>query len=159
MSVSPSAYYKWKSGNPSQRIQENKHIASLIEKIHMNSPDKGYRRIHDDLERFHNVHSNDKRILRICRSLGIQSTVKFHPAGCTRHAKTPQHYAENILNRDFHAEKPNEKWLTDVTEFKYYEGPRVKKVYLSAILDLYDRRIVSFVIRDTNDISLCSTLL
>ena len=44
--------------------------------------------------------------------------------------------------------KPNEKWLTDVTEFKYYEGPRVKKVYLSAILDLYDRRIVSFVIRD-----------
>ena len=47
----------------------------------------------------------------------------------TRHAKTPQHYAENILNREFHAEKPNEKWLTDVTEFKYYEGPRVKKVY------------------------------
>ena len=46
----------------------------------------------------------------------------------TRHAKTPQHYAENILNREFHAEKPNEKWLTDVTEFKYYEGPRVKKV-------------------------------
>ena len=67
-----------KSGNSGQRVQENKHIASLIEKIHMDSPDKGYRRIHDDLERFHNVHSNDKRILRICRSLGIQSTVKFH---------------------------------------------------------------------------------
>ena len=122
LSVSPSAYYKWMSGNSSQRLQENKHIASLIEKIHMDSPDKGYRRIHDDLERFHNIHSNDKRILRICRSLGIQSTIKFHPAGCTRHAKTPQHYAENILNREFHAEKPNEKWLTDVTEFKYYEG-------------------------------------
>ena len=151
MSVAPSAYYKWKSGSSSQRFQENKHIASLIEKIHIDSPDKGYRRIHDDLKRFHNVHSNDKRILRICRSLGIQSTVKFHPAGCTRHARTPQHYSENILNREFHAEKPNEKWLTDVTEFKYYEGPRVKKVYLSAILDLYDRRIVSFVIRDTND--------
>ena len=65
--------------------------------------------------------------------------------------RTPQHYSENILNREFHAEKPNEKWLTDVTEFKYYEGPRVKKVYLSAILDLYDRRIVAFAIRDTND--------
>ena len=49
--------------------------------------------------------------------------------------------------------------LTDVTEFKYYEGPRVKKVYLSAILDLYDRRIVAFAIRDTNDNNLCSTLL
>ena len=117
----------------------------------MDSPDKGYRRIHDDLERFHNVHSNDKRILRICRSLGIQSTVKFHPVGCTRHARTPQHYSENILNREFHAEKPNEKWLTDVTEFKWYEGTEVHKVYLSAILDLYDRRIVAFVLGDRND--------
>ena len=46
---------------------------------------------------------------------------------------------------------PNEKWLTDVTEFKWYEGPIVHKVYLSAILDLYDRRIVSYIIRDRND--------
>ena len=83
--------------------------------------------------------------------LEFSQPLSFIPAGCTRHARTPQHYSENILNREFHAEKPNEKWLTDVTEFKYYEGPRVKKVYLSAILDLYDRRIVSFVIRDTND--------
>ena len=53
------------------------------------------------------------------------------------------------MNRQFHAGKPNEKWLTDVTEFKYYVGLDVHKVYLSAILDLYDRRIVSFVIRDS----------
>ena len=55
------------------------------------------------------------------------------------------------MNREFHADKPNEKWLTDVTEFKWYEGIEVRKIYLSAILDLYDRRIVSFVIRDRND--------
>ena len=59
--------------------------------------------------------------------------------------------AENILKREFHADEPNKKWLTDVTEFKYYIGTEKHKVYLSAILDLYDRRIVSFVIRDTND--------
>ena len=59
--------------------------------------------------------------------------------------------AENVLKREYHAEKPNEKWLTDVTEFKYYIGSEKHKVYLSAILDLYDRRIVSFDIRDTND--------
>ena len=58
---------------------------------------------------------------------------------------------ENLLNREFHADKPNEKWLTDVTEFKWYEGLTVHKVYLSAILDLYDRRIVSFVISEHND--------
>ena len=71
--------------------------------------------------------------------------------GCTRQAKNPQYIAENLLNRDFHAEKPNEKWLTDVTEFKWYDGIEVHKVYLSAILDLYDRRIVAYVIRDRND--------
>lgn len=57
---------------------------------------------------------------------------------------TPEVTAENILNRDFHADKPNEKWLTDVTEFKYYVGTEVKKMYLSAILDLCDKRIVSY---------------
>ncbi len=41
--------------------------------------------------------------------------------------------------------------MTDVTEFKYYIGPEVHKVYLSAILDLYDRRIVAYIIRDRND--------
>ena len=48
-------------------------------------------------------------------------------------------------------DKPNEKWLTDVSEFKYYRGNEVHKVYLSAILDLYDRRIVTFKISDHND--------
>ena len=57
-----------------------------------------------------------------------------------------------ILERDFYAPRPNEKWLTDVTEFKWYEGVEVHKVYLSAILDLYDRRIVSYIISEHNDI-------
>lgn len=64
---------------------------------------------------------------------------------------TPEVIAENILNRDFYADKPNEKWLTDVTEFKYYVGAEVRKIYLSAILDLYDRRLVSYKIGDSNN--------
>ncbi|WP_407927225.1 transposase, partial [Jonquetella anthropi] len=59
--------------------------------------------------------------------------------------------AKNYLNRDFHADAPNEKWLTDVTEFKYYVGGNAHKVYLSAILDLYDRRIVAYKIGEHND--------
>ena len=59
--------------------------------------------------------------------------------------------AENMLNRKFSADAPNEKWLTDVTEFHYCVGIVKQKVYLSAILDLYDRRIVSYVIRDRNN--------
>ena len=94
---------------------------------------------------------SDKRVLRICREKGIKSTIKYSSHGCTRNASCPQHVAENKLSRDFHAQMPNEKWLTDVTEFKWYEGAEVHKVYLSAILDLYDRRIVSYVISDRND--------
>lgn len=59
--------------------------------------------------------------------------------------------AENVLGRDFHAPKLNVKWLTDVTEFKWYEDTEVHKVHLSAILDLYDRRIVSYIISGYND--------
>ena len=59
-----------------------------------------------------------------------------------------------MLNRQFYAEKPNEKWLTDATEFKYNLGPSAHKFYINAILDHCDRRIVSFVLRDTNDSAL-----
>ena len=95
--------------------------------------------------------ANDKRILRICRKLGIKSTIKYANNGCTRQTKNPQYIAENILNRKFSAQAPNEKWLTDVTEFHYYVGLEKHKVYLSAILDLYDRRIVAYVIGDSNN--------
>lgn len=61
---------------------------------------------------------------------------------------TPQITAENLLNREFYADKPNQKWLTDVTEFKLTDG---KKAYLSAILDLGDRSIVSYVLGRSNN--------
>lgn len=61
---------------------------------------------------------------------------------------TPEVTAENILNRDFTAEKLNEKWLTDVTEFKYGDN---EKLYLSAILDLKDKGVVSFAMSRHNN--------
>ena len=111
----------------------------------------GYRRIRDELEKRYGVHVNDKRALRICRKERIQSVLKRKPKGCTRKSSDPAHIAKNYLNRDFHAAAPNQKWLTDVTEFKYYVGVEVHKVYLSAILDLYDRRIVAYKIGSHND--------
>lgn len=130
---------------------ENQRIADEIEKIHEESPNKGYRRIRDELERYHDIKANDKRVLRICRKLNVKSTIKYSNNGCTRQAANPQYVAENLLNREFTAKAPNEKWLTDVTEFHYYIGLEKHKIYLSAILDLYDRRIVSYIISDTNN--------
>lgn len=111
----------------------------------------GYRRIRDGLAVNHKLAVNDKRVLRICRNKGIQSTIKWKPKGCTKSARNPEHIAKNYLHREFCADTPNEKWLTDVSEFKYYIGIEVHKIYLSAILDLYDRRIVAFKISDHND--------
>lgn len=135
----------------SDRQRENKAIAQKIEAIHAEHPEKGYRRIKDDLSRYHGIHINDKRVLRICRARDIKSTIKYQRQGCTRSASNPQYIAENILNRRFHAQQPNTIWLTDITEFKWYDGAIIHKVYLSAIIDLYDRRIVAAVISDRND--------
>ena len=151
LKVSRSAYYQWASGALSKREQENLVIAEIAEAIHNKDSSKGYRRIRDDLELYHDIDISDKKALRICRTKDIKSTIKYRNHGCTRRASNPQHIGENILNREFHADKPNGKWLTDVTEFKYYEGLIVHKIYLSAILDLYDSRIVSYRISDRND--------
>ena len=151
LGVSRAAYYKWASGKLSKRTEENVKIAEKIEGIHMACPDKGYRRIRDDLQHNYSILVNDKRVLRICQIKGIYSTIKYCNNGCTRRAKNPQYVAENLLNRNFSAAKPNEKWLTDVTEFKWYEGVEVHKLYLSAILDPYDRRIVGYAISEHNN--------
>ena len=154
LQVSRSAYYRWLKQPESVREQTNRQVAEVIRTIHDKHPDMGYRRIKDELKRNHQLTVNDKRVLRICRHEQIQSTIK-HPANCiTRRASAPYYKAKNILQGQFKAEAPNQKWVTDVSEFKYFIGPDVHKLYLSAILDLYDRRIVTYVLSDTNDLSL-----
>lgn len=126
--ISRVAYYKWLKREIPESELQNQRISELAEKIHNESPDKGYRKIRDELERYYGIDANDKRILRICQSLGVKSTIKYSNAGCTRQAANPQYIAENILNRKFTADAPNEKWLTDVTEFHYYIGIEKHKV-------------------------------
>ena len=63
--------------------------------------------------------------------------------------------APNLLNRDFHAEKPNQKWGTDVTEFSLFG----EKLYLSPILDLHSTDLVSYTISDRPVLSMVTTML
>ncbi|MDN5831462.1 MULTISPECIES: IS3 family transposase [Tetragenococcus] len=154
MNVTRSAYNRWVKQPYSPRKHKNEQLTKIIRKIHDEHPEMGYRRIKDELKRNYETEVNDKRVLRLCRKEGIQSTIKHQANSITRRGKHPYHTAKNILNRSFTAEAPNQKWVTDISEFKYYIGLEVHKVYLSAILDLCDRRIVSFVIRETNDLPL-----
>lgn len=152
--VSKSGYFKWLKHQKTYNDIRNEKIANIIEKIHSDYPDKGYRRIRDDLYRYYNINVNDKRILRICRVLQIKSTIKYKNNGCTIQNQHPTYTTENILNRNFKADAPDEKWLTDVSEFYYYVNGEKHRLYLSAILDLYDRRIVAYTIGDSNNTEL-----
>jgi putative transposase len=106
----------------------------------------GYRRMNLNINRKFGQNFNHKRIYRLMKIAGIQSVIRRKKKAYKR--STPQHIAENVLNREFTAENPNEKWVTDVTELKYGS---TKKAYLSAILDLYDGSIVSYVLGHSNN--------
>lgn len=89
---------------------------------------------------------NHKRIYRLMKSIRMQSVIRKKKRHYTM--LHPRSTAENILNREFEAGQPNQKWLTDVTEFKLKNG---KKAYLSAILDLHDKSIVAYALGHHNN--------
>jgi transposase InsO family protein len=106
----------------------------------------GYRRMTLHMKRLFDMQINQKRIYRLMKIAAIESVIRRKRKKYVR--SSPQHIAENVLNREFQADKPNEKWVTDVTEMKYGTS---QKAYLSAILDLYDGSIVSFVLGKSNN--------
>lgn len=98
------------------------------------------------LDRENDFHVNQKRIYRLMRILGLKSVCRRKRKNYVK--STPQITDENILNQEFNAKSFGEKWLTDVTEMKYGTS---SKAYLSAILDLGDKSIVSFVFGHSNN--------
>lgn len=107
--------------------------------FHENKKRYGYRRITSDLHK-RGYCINHKTVQRLMKVLGLHCPVRM---------KRYQSYrgevgkvAPNLLERNFHAAKPNEKWVTDITEFSLFG----KKLYLSPILDLYNGEIISYSI-------------
>ena len=154
LNLTRSSYYKWKSRKQSKSELLNRQIAEYVKDYYEESNGVlGYRQMCININREkidelpHRI--NVKRVHRIMQILGLKSVIRRKRPDYIK--STPEITAENILNRDFKATVPFEKWLTDVTEFKYYVGPEVKKLYLSAILDLYDRRIIAYKIGDSNN--------
>ncbi|MDE5416363.1 IS3 family transposase [Alkalihalobacterium chitinilyticum] len=145
--IARSAYYKWLNRTPSTREIQNEEIIKRMKTLHekVNST-FGYRQMNLHMNRQFNKKLNHKRIYRLMKVAGLRSVIRVKKNQYKR--STPQHVTENILNREFNAAKPNEKWVTDVTEFKYGQS---KKAYLSAIRDLYDGSIVSYVLGHSNN--------
>jgi len=150
LNITRAAYYKWLNREIPENEQENILLAQLIQEYDSTFHHiLGYRRMTAWINRFNNKHYSKNRVYRIMKILKIHAVIrkkkKKYPS------VSPENISENILNRDFYASAPNQKWVTDVTEFKWYEGPVVHKLYLSAILDLYDKSIVSWVVSTRND--------
>jgi transposase InsO family protein len=142
-----ASYYKWLNRSETESDIENATILTEIVSIYTEVKGiYGYRRITMNLNRRLNKHYNHKRIYRLMKTVNMKSVIRKKKKSYL--ASTPQITAENVLNRNFQADKPNQKWLTDVTEFKLTNG---QKAYLSAILDLSDKSIVSYVLGHSNN--------
>ncbi|MEY8346696.1 IS3 family transposase [Niallia circulans] len=145
--IARSAYYKWLHRVPSSQEILNEKIMKEMKILHEKVEGIfGYRQMTLHMNRQFKERLNHKRIYRLMKVVGLRSIIRIKKKRYKR--SVPQQVAENILNREFTATKPNEKWVTDVTEFKYGSS---KKAYLSAIRDLYDGSIVSYVLGHSNN--------
>lgn len=123
------------------RMKEPDKYKEIKEEIiaiyHENKGRYGYRRITLEL---HNRRYciNHKTVRRLMKELGIQCFVRIQKY--KSYKGEVGKICDNLLNREFEAENPNEKWVTDVTEFKVHN----EKLYLSPIVDLFNGEVISF---------------
>lgn len=139
MQVSLSGYYGWRERPESTRKQENERIVAEIKEIHKQSRQTyGSPRIHVDLvER--GICCSEKRVARLMRihQITAKRKRKFVVTTDSRHGLP---VAENKLNQQFSAGKPDEKWVTDIT----YVWTREGWLYLAVVLDLFSRKVVGW---------------
>ena len=144
--VSRSGYYEYLQRSESPAFDAA--LADLIRECRKQTDGTyGYRRVHLWLKE-RNVHKNPKTILRIMQKYGLLSEIR-------RHRKWVQmgeqvHKYENLLNRNFSAERPNQKWVTDISYIRTGQG----FLFLSMIRDLYDNSIVAYKTATSQTVSL-----
>ena len=143
--VSRSGYYGFvkRMNKPAKDLE----LSELIRECQVETKQTyGYRRVAIWLER-KGVHHNPKTILRVMNKYSLLSVVRRR-----RYCNYSQalHRYDNLLNRDFHADRPNQKWVTDISYIKTAQG----FLYLSVIRDLYDRSIVAYKTSTVQNINL-----
>ena len=132
------------------KYKEVKAEITLI--YHENKGRYGYRRITTEL---HNrgFSCNHKTVQRLMRELGLVCRVRIKKY--RSYKGEVGKIAPNLLNRNFCAEKPNQKWVTDVTEFNLFG----QKLYLSPVLDLHNGYLVSYTLSQRPVLNMVTTML
>ncbi len=141
LNISRSGYYKNKNRIKPDKEKQDELLCSLINEYHSTFDGiLGYRRMTIFINKLNHKSFSKGYIHRLMKFLEIKARIRIKKVN--RKKMKPDYTKENILSRDFKASKPNEKWLTDVTEFSIPgEG---RKLYLSPILDLYDNSIIEY---------------
>ncbi len=152
LGLSKSSYYYQEAAK--KKPDKYSDIRNRIRQLfHENKQRYGYRRIHGLLNR-ENITVSEKVVRQIMREEGLIVILK-------RRKKYNSYQGEispsvpNKIERDFHADKPNQKWLTDITEFALPAG----KVYLSVLVDCFDGLLPGWTISTTPDSMLVNTML
>lgn len=142
LQVSRSGYYHWLDRKPSNRAQEQILLTEAIKKIHRKSKQRyGSPKITRELNE-NGFRSSRPRVARIMKKEGIRSITHKKFKVQTTDSKHDYPVADNILNREFTASRPGQKWVSDITYIPTSSG----WVYLTVIIDLYDRKVVGWSI-------------
>lgn len=144
--VSRSGYYSF-----AKRIDvpaKDLPLANLIKECQAETKSTyGYRRVCDWLEKEKKIFHNPKTVLRVMQKYNLLSVIRRKKY---RHYSNVLHKYDNLLNRNFHADRPNQKWVTDISYIHTAQGV----LYLSIIRDLFDNSIVSYKTSTTQNVNL-----
>ncbi len=145
LKVSTSGYYDSIKRNPCPQLIRRRSIAQAAAVSYFESRRVyGYRKVYEDLA--DGIVCCKETVRRIMRDIGLFSRIKrkFVVTTNSEHALA---IAENILNRNFTAERPDQKWAADIT----YIPTKMGWLYLAVVMDLFSRRIVGWSMSDTID--------
>ncbi len=147
LKVSRAGYYAWVDRPPSAHDVEDKELAVLVREVHELSRKRyGAPRVQKELAATNDVHLSQKRVARLMR----QEVLRARPRRRFKNTTMREHdqpVAANVLDRNFAATAPDQKWVGDTTELLTSNG----KLFLAAVLDLYSKFIVGWALSPVND--------
>ena len=143
--LSRGSYYKWlKSKYLNRRIDPDTELICLIREIVLKHNYRyGNPRVKKELLKKHGIRVNHKKLKRLLRENGLNAR-RMRKYTTTTDSKHSYPVCENILNRNFFAAKPGQKWVSDITYLRELNG----WVYLTVIIDLFDRKVVGWSLSD-----------
>lgn len=151
LGVARSAYSDWAQREPSPRATEDAVLAVHIKAIHRRARGTyGSPRIHAEL-RAEGRLVGRRRVARLMRQHGLEGTPKRRFKGSTTDSAHDDRVAENLLQREFSVQGPNQAWVGDIT----YLPTAVGWVYLAVLLDLYSRKVVGWALANHMQTELC----